>query len=77
MMVKHEQNRETTGNSMVYTTADEKYVIIGSPVKIVDECQRETTGRTLTFIKSTDNIVIDGNSQTRTQTTGGNGKCTS
>ena len=73
----HEQNRETTGNSMVYTTADEKYVIIGSPVKIVDECQRETTGRTLTFIKSTDNIVVDGNAQIRTQTKGGNGKCTS
>jgi lipopolysaccharide transport protein LptA len=73
----HEQNRETTGNSMVYTTADEKYVIVGSPVKIVDECQRETTGRTLTFIKSTDNIVVDGNAQIRTQTKGGNGKCTS
>ena len=72
-----EQNRETTGNTMVYTTSDDKYVIVGLPVKIVDECQRETTGRTLTFIKSTDNIVIDGNSQTRTQTKGGNGKCTS
>ena len=72
-----EQNRETTGNSMVYTTADEKYVIVGAPVKIIDECQRETTGRTLTFIKSTDNIVVDGNAQIRTQTKGGNGKCTS
>jgi hypothetical protein len=62
---------------MVYTTSDEKYVIVGTPVKIVDECERETTGRTLTFIKSTDNIVVDGNRQTRTQTKGGNGKCTS
>ncbi len=72
-----EQNRETTGKTMVYTTSDEKYVIVGTPVKIVDDCERETTGRTLTFIKSTDNIVVDGNSQTRTQTKGGNGKCTS
>ena len=72
-----EQNRETTGKTMVYTTSDEKYVIVGTPVKIVDECERETTGRTLTFIKSTDNIVVDGNRQTRTQTKGGNGKCTS
>ncbi len=72
-----EQNRETKGKTMVYTTSDEKYVIVGTPVKIVDECERETTGRTLTFIKSTDNIVVDGNRQTRTQTKGGNGKCTS
>ncbi len=72
-----EQNRETTGNSMVYTPDDEKYVVVGTPVKIVDECQRETVGRTLTFIKSTNNIVVDGNSQIRTQTKGGNGEGTS
>jgi lipopolysaccharide transport protein LptA len=69
-----EQNRTTTGNRMTYTTADERYVIVGTPVKIVDQCERETTGRTLTFLKATDNIVVDGNQQTRTQTKGG-GKC--
>jgi lipopolysaccharide transport protein LptA len=69
-----EQNRKTTGARMTYTTADERYVIVGAPVKIVDQCERETTGKTLTFIKSTDNIVVDGNSQARTATKGG-GKC--
>ena len=39
--------------------------------------ERETIGRTLTFFKSTNNIVVDGNQQVRTQTKGGNGKCTS
>jgi hypothetical protein len=72
-----EQNRETKGTRMTYTTADEKYIVTGAPVKIVDECQRETIGRTLTFIKATDTIVIDGNSQIRTQTKGRNSKCTS
>jgi len=47
----------------------------GSPVKVVDQCQRETVGRTLTFNKGADTIVVDGNSQIRTQTKGGNGKC--
>jgi hypothetical protein len=61
---------------MTYTTADERYVIVGAPVKIVDPCERETTGKTLTFLKATDNIVVDGNQQTRTQTKGG-GKCAS
>jgi lipopolysaccharide transport protein LptA len=72
-----EQSRKTTGARMTYTTADERYVIVGAPVKIIDQCQRETTGKTLTFIKSTDQIVVDGNQQTRTQTKGGAsaGKC--
>jgi lipopolysaccharide transport protein LptA len=71
-----EQNRKTTGARMTYTTADERYVIVGAPVKIVDQCERETTGKTLTFIKSTDSITVDGNSQVRTLTKGG-GKCSS
>jgi lipopolysaccharide transport protein LptA len=70
-----EQNRETKGAKLVYTTDDETYVITGTPVKVVDQCQRETVGRTLTFNKGADTVVVDGNSQIRTQTKGGNGKC--
>ena len=69
------QNRETKGSKMIYTTANETYVITGTPVKIVDQCKRETIGRTLTFNKGTDSVVVDGNSQIRTQTKGGNGNC--
>jgi lipopolysaccharide export system protein LptA len=69
-----EQERTTTGTRLTYTTADEKYVVTGAPVTIVDQCERETTGKTLTFVKATDSIVIDGNQQIRTQTKGG-GKC--
>jgi lipopolysaccharide export system protein LptA len=71
-----EQNRKTTGNRMTYTTSDDRYVVVGAPVTIVDECERETTGKTLIFVKATDSIVIDGNQQIRTHTKGG-GKCTS
>jgi lipopolysaccharide export system protein LptA len=69
-----EQNRKTTGSRMTYIAAEEKYVVTGSPVVIVDECGRETVGRTLTFLKATDTVLVDGNAQIRTQTTGG-GKC--
>ena len=69
-----EQNRTTTGDRLTYTTADEKYVIGGLPVEIVDQCGRKTTGKTLTFTKATDTIVVDGSNQIRTQTKGG-GKC--
>jgi LPS export ABC transporter protein LptC len=72
-MTLREQNRTTTGARMTYTTADDQYVVKGTPVKITDECGRETTGRTLTFRKSTDSILVDGNGF-RTQTKGG-GEC--
>ena len=76
-VVLREQSRETKGSKLIYTTANETYVITGAPVKIVDQCQRETIGRTLTFNKGADSIVVDGNAQIRTQTKGGNGNCSS
>jgi lipopolysaccharide export system protein LptA len=66
-----EQSRKTTGTRMTYFGADERYVITGAPVTILDECGRETTGRTLTFFRTADRIVIDGSEQIRTQTRGG------
>jgi lipopolysaccharide export system protein LptA len=71
-----EQNRRTTGARMTYTADNETYVITGTPVKIVDQCDAETVGAKLTFVKSTDNIVIDGKGA-RTQTKGGRANCTS
>ena len=69
-----EQNRKTVGSHMTYTAADERYVVTGAPVSIVDRCDRETIGKTLTFVKATDTIDVDGNERIRTQTKGG-GKC--
>jgi len=75
-MTLREQNRKTTGSRMTYTADDERYLITGTPVTIVDGCQRETTGTTLIFVRSTDNILIDGTGS-RTQTKGGRANCTS
>ena len=61
-------SRKTTGRRLTYFGADERYLVTGAPVTIVDECARETTGRTLTFYRATDRIVVDGNEQIRTQT---------
>ena len=76
-VILREQNRETTGTKLIYTTANETYVVTGAPVKIIDECRRETIGKTLTFNKGTDRIVVDGGAQIRTQTRGGNAACAS
>jgi LPS export ABC transporter protein LptC len=65
-----EQDRVTTGLRMTYFGADQRYLVVGTPLKVLNECGAETTGRTLTFFKAADRIVIDGVEQ-RTQTKGG------
>ena len=69
-----EKARKTTGARLTYTTSDDKYIVTGVPVTIVDECGRETVGKTLTFSQATDTVVVDGGGQVRTQTKGA-GKC--
>ena len=67
--------RKTTGKRLTFFGVDQRYLVTGTPVTIVDECGRETTGRTLTFFRATDRIVVDGNEQTRTQTRGNTSTC--
>lgn len=66
--------RTVTGTRLTYSPEDEKYIVVGAPVKMIDaECQ-ETSGKTLTFWKASDRVQVDGNNEVRTQTKGG-GKC--
>lgn len=65
-----EKSRKTTGARLTYYSADERYVVTGAPVTVLDECSRETTGRTLTFFRTADRIVVDGSERIRTQTKG-------
>ena len=69
-----ESARKTTGSRVTYFAADERYLVTGRPVTIVDECDNETVGRSLTFQKATDTITVDGEKQFRTYTKG-SGKC--
>jgi lipopolysaccharide export system protein LptA len=71
--LRDDQNRKTTGTRLTYMTADERYIVTGAPVTIL-ECGRETIGKTLTYLKTADTFVVDGNEQTRTQTKG-SGDC--
>ena len=67
--------RTVTGTRLTYSTAEDNYVVVGAPVKMVDADCQETSGRTLTFWKASDRVVVDGNNEVRAQTKGG-GKCT-
>jgi lipopolysaccharide export system protein LptA len=65
--------RTAKGQRMTYFAADERYLMTGSPVSIIEEC-RETTGKTLTFYRSVDRVLVDGIEERRTQTLDG-GAC--
>jgi len=65
--------RVATGQHLTYFPPDEKYVLTGTPVRLVQGCQ-ESTGRTLTFYRASDRISVDGNEEIRVQTKGGS-KC--
>jgi lipopolysaccharide transport protein LptA len=70
------EGRTSTGARLTYFAADARYVMGGTPVRVLEqlptEC-RETLGRILTFYRSTDTIQVE-NEQDRTQTSSG-GKC--
>ena len=63
-------DRKSTGKRLTYFGDEGRYLVVGTPVTIVDACGRETAGGTLTFFKSTDRIIVDGGEQVRTQTRG-------
>lgn len=62
-------SRVATGGSMIYRAAEGRYEMTGTPVRVVEQC-RETVGRSLIFFRTTDRIVVDGNEQVRTRSTG-------
>ncbi|MDO8677602.1 MAG: LPS export ABC transporter periplasmic protein LptC [Acidobacteriota bacterium] len=68
--------RTVTGTKLSHVPADDKYVVLGAPVRMIDADCQETTGRTLTFFKSSDRVIVDGNQEIRTQAKSG-GKCPS
>ena len=59
--------RSATGDRLTYFADEGRYLMVGAPVRSVEEC-RETTCKTLTFWRSTDRIVCDGNEENRTLT---------
>jgi len=66
--------RTVTGTHLSYEPGDDKYIVLGEPVKMLDADCQETSGKTLTFWKASDRVQVDGNNEVRTQTKGG-GKC--
>ncbi|HKM86833.1 MAG TPA: LPS export ABC transporter periplasmic protein LptC [Terriglobales bacterium] len=52
--------RHATGDRLVYTSADDKFVLTGGPPSIFDAEQGKTTGDSLTFYRHDDRVLVEG-----------------
>ncbi len=63
-------SRRATGNHLIYTALDDKFVLTGGPPSIFDAEHGKITGDSLTFFRRDDRVLVEGNdtSPTVTQT---------
>ena len=53
-------SRRATGDQLVYTTADDKFVLTGGPPCIFDAERGKITGDSLTFYRHDDRVLVEG-----------------
>jgi lipopolysaccharide export system protein LptA len=56
--------RRADGQKLVYTAADDKFVLTGGPPSIFDAEQGKITGVSLTFFRSDDRVLVEGEAST-------------
>jgi lipopolysaccharide export system protein LptA len=60
--------RHATGDLLVYTAADDKFVLTGGPPSIFDAEHGKITGVSLTFFRRDDRVLVEGNNSSPTVT---------
>jgi lipopolysaccharide export system protein LptA len=60
--------RRATGERLVYTSADDKFVVTGGPPSIFDAERGKITGDSLTFFRHDDRVLVEGKETSPTVT---------
>jgi lipopolysaccharide export system protein LptA len=60
--------RHATGERLVYTSADDKFVLTGGPPSIFDAERGKTTGDSLTVYRTDDRVLVEGRETSPTVT---------
>ncbi len=60
--------RRATGDKLVYTAADDKYVLTGGPPLLLDAERGSVTGTSLTFYNRDDRVLVEGGQNGRAVT---------
>jgi lipopolysaccharide export system protein LptA len=63
-VVIQEPKRRAEGQKLVYTAADDKFVLTGGPPSIFDAEQGKITGVSLTFFRHDDRVLVEGGAST-------------
>jgi lipopolysaccharide export system protein LptA len=63
-VVVQQPNRRAHGQKLVYTAADDKFVLTGGPPSIFDAEQGKITGVSLTFFRRDDRVLVEGEAST-------------
>src|SRR5579863_2853479 len=61
-------SRRASGDLLIYTAADDKFVLTGGPPSIFDAEYGKITGVSLTFFRHDDRVLIEGNTSSPTVT---------
>jgi len=61
-------DRRATGDLLIYTAADDKFVLTGGPPSIFDAEHGKITGVSLTFFRHDDRVLVEGNNSSPTVT---------
>jgi lipopolysaccharide export system protein LptA len=61
-------NRRGTGDHLMYTAADDKFVLTGGPPSIFDAERGKITGVSLTFFRGDDRVLVEGSDSSPTVT---------
>ena len=67
-VVVTQPDRRATGNQLVYTASDDKFLLTGGPPSIFDAEHGKITGVSLTFFRRDDRVLVEGNNQFPTVT---------
>ncbi len=68
-VVIQQPGRQATGQQLIYTAADDKFVLTGGPPSIFDAEQGKITGVSLTFFRRDDRVLVEGEATTPVVTT--------
>jgi lipopolysaccharide export system protein LptA len=63
-VVLQQPKRQAEGQKLVYTAADDKFVLTGGPPSIFDAERGKITGVSLTFFRRDDTVLVEGGAST-------------
>jgi lipopolysaccharide export system protein LptA len=63
-VVVQQPSRRAEGKHLVYTAADDKFVLTGGPPSIFDAERGKITGVSLTFFRGDDRVLVEGEAST-------------